>query len=275
MIKIKKINDKKVTPLVKKSGYNKDNVVGYDLIKEPYANIFIASKKKSGKTSVIAKLLDECANKHTHILLFSSTIHKDDTYEKIMNKLDKKGISYETHLSIYEDGNNVLKEWEDEQELLRQQEEVKKNNKKNKKEEIKFIQFDESDDESDDDNEKKSKKIAPKFIFVFDDLSMEMNNKHLSYLLSRNRHFQSKIIISTQYYLHLSKEGRTQIDYIFIFKNMPEEKLIKLYQEADLNIPEDLFFKLYHDATKEPYCFFYINTREMEYRKCFQYKYDF
>lgn len=267
VITVHKINDEVVKP-IRKPAYKKKNVIGKELFEEPYANIFICSKKKSGKTTLISKILKSCANKTTHVIIFCSTVHKDANYKTILDDLEKKGIQTTAYTSIVDHGVDQLQQIID---PLTEKDPID-NQPKQKK--IKFISFDGdgADDDDDDDKPKKSKTVAPEYIFVFDDLNNEINNKNLAYLISRNRHFLCKVIISSQYYNALSKSARANIDYILLFKNLPDEKLKLIAEEADLTIDWDMFHKLYKDATSTPYSFFYVDVQG-NYRKSFNKQY--
>jgi len=249
---IKKINNEKVKPLVIYNNNPPEKILGYDLFPDIYCNIFIASKKRSGKTSLIGTILNKCANKHTKVIIVCSTVNKDPSYELILQKLDKRSISYQTHLSL-KDG--VLNQFKILQEKPKEETKIEK---------LSYICC-----SSDDDEEpiKKSRKISPEYIVVIDDLAPELGNTDLAFLMSKNRHLKMKIIISSQYYQNLLKFARAQIDYLIMFGGMPTEKLAIMYKEMDLSIDYDLFLKLYADATREKYSFFYVDVRNEIFRK--------
>ena len=73
-----------------------------------YNNIFLIAKKKSGKSNVIYNILDKGANKHTNILFFVPTFHRDAVYMKMAEMLDKKKINNQVFSDIIEDGVTVL-----------------------------------------------------------------------------------------------------------------------------------------------------------------------
>ena len=78
MISLKKINKQtvKAIPIP-----NEDTrpIKGFEICEEVYANIFLCAKKKSGKTSAIFKIIKECSNKDTIIIIFCSTMQKTKT----------------------------------------------------------------------------------------------------------------------------------------------------------------------------------------------------
>jgi len=116
---------------------------------------------------------------------------------------------------------------------------------------------------------KKKQKIAPKYIFIFDDISTDLKNPDVAFLVKQNRHYLSKVIISSQYPYDMKPESRRQQDYFLLFAGQPEDKLKKLYENIDLHITFETFKELYDQATSEKYHFLYIDTNNGEYRQDF------
>lgn len=100
-LKTKKISDFKV-PVLKLQQANGEQVKGKELFANPYSNIFILAKKKSGKTNLINAIIRKTINKNTAVHFFVSTIEKDDTYAEIIKYLKSKGIKYDTQTAIEE-----------------------------------------------------------------------------------------------------------------------------------------------------------------------------
>src|SRR5690606_19545696 len=111
--------------------------------------------------------------------------------------------------------------------------------------------------------------ISPKIIFVLDDLGSQLKANSVDDLLKTNRHYHSKVLISSQYPHDLSIQGRRQLDYCLLFGGMTIEKLQILYNDFDLNIDFDLFHKLYQHATEKKYQFLYIDIRDNTFRRGF------
>jgi hypothetical protein len=250
-------------------------VLGEAICKEPYANIFLCAKKKSGKTLTVAHILKKCAAKDTKIFVFASTFYKDKNWKAIQRMLDKKGIEYEGFTSMNEDGENILDEIikplrvEPEQEKEEEEEEV---SSPDALLEQLLNEFQHGYNEQEDKKEKKERKskyLAPKYIFVFDDLSNELKSPVFVKFLKENRHYLCKTIISSQYLCDLLPESRKQIDLWIIFKGQPADKLKEIYKDADLAIGEDLFLYLYKAATSKPFSFFYVDNRNDIFRMGF------
>ena len=240
MIKLRKINNEVVKPIPVKK-INPNNIRGYDLFPELYANIFLLAKKKSGKTSAIYKILKKCADKNSKVVIFASTVHKDPNWLAIIKWLKKKEIPFVSYTSFTDEGLNQLDELT--KFLENEEEEGIKDEDGNRitAEEILGLIPEEE-------YERKPRLIIPEYIIVMDDLSIELRNPNVSHLLKRNRHFRSKVIMSSQYLHDLKPESIQQLDYILIWPGITESKLIKIYENLNLAIPYSLFKTLYENA---------------------------
>ena len=109
MLKTTKINNIKVLPVITNKR-EPDKIGGYNFFPEPYCNIAILGKKHSGKSSTLFNILKACANKNTHIWLFASTIHRDDTYKEIIKMLEDKKCQVSTFIHFVDEGGNILDE---------------------------------------------------------------------------------------------------------------------------------------------------------------------
>lgn len=270
MFRTEKLNIKDVTPvpdLVGK-GDDKRKVKGGDII-PLYSNVFLCAKKKSGKTSVIYKIIKETCTKDTKVILFVSTLYKDQNYINIRKYLDLKKIEYEAYTSIKEGGVDKLNEIVTElQEQAKRDEDAKEEHDGGKMKNDSVILADASDDD-DDDEPKKSKYRSPEYLFIFDDLSSELKAKSLTALIKKNRHFLCNVVISSQYLHDVDLQARKNIDVFIIFKGQSDEKLNIIYRDADLAIPYEQFKEIYTYATKDKYSFLYIDTRSDSFRKSF------
>lgn len=270
MINVRTINDKKVRPIpVKKVEI--DKIKGYDLFPEIYSNIFLCAKKKSGKTSVINKILKECIDKETRLFVFCATHNKDQSYLAIKKMLKKKEIRNAFFDSIIdEDGVNNLELIIEE--LKKEVPEGSENEESSEEEseiEEKVCMFDEGENLKFKIKKKKPRKISPKVVFVFDDMSDQLKDRNVPKLLKTNRHFKSKVIVSSQYPYDIEPGSRTQFDYWILFKGHEDAKLEAIHKNAGLPIDFELFKRLYHIATAGNYNFLYIDTVKNQYRRNF------
>lgn len=262
---MKRINNIVVKAITLKCNPNQ-KIKGYCLFPEIYSNIFLVAKKKSGKTSAIFKILRECSGKRTKLYFFVSTIYKDDSWEQIVKYFQKKGN--ELHISTSLKDNKELDDIVKSLQIEESKRFDKKDKDKNVEKPKKYINIDDSDDESEE-KPKKEKKLSPEYIFVFDDIGSELRDPSIDQLLKTNRHFKSKVILSSQYVNDLKPESRKQIDYWILFKGHTEDKLSTIFKDSDIDIEFEKFEELYKTATKEDYNFLYIDTRTDTFRKTF------
>ena len=261
-MKIKEINDIEVRPVpVQKK--DKREKLGSELFSEIYSNIYLCARKKSGKSTVIYNIIKRCCDINTQVYVFCSTSTKDTNWQGIRDYLDKKGIYSEFHYSIKSDDGkqNYLKELVD----RLQTEESDSSGSEPEPEEEKVLLFAE-DEIKVTIKKRKPKKIAQKYIIIFDDISTELKDPNISHLLKTNRHYKSKVIISSQWLNDIPPMARRQIDVYLIFSGVNQDKLLELFNNSDLNINFDEFIKLYKMATSEKYSFFYVDASNCKYR---------
>ena len=240
-------------------------VKGKDICAEAFANIFLVAKKRSGKTSVIFKLLKECSGKNTRIIVFCSTVYKDKNWIGIRSYFEKKGMDIECFTDIYDNGVNNIEAIIEElgTDTAEHEEEVPTDpadrllmllgNKSPKKEK----------------KQKKSQCLAPDCVMVFDDSRHQLRDPILQSLLKKNRHYRLKCIISSQWLNDMRPEQRKQIDLWMIFRGMPFKKLEEIAKDADVSMDVKQFWKIYRKATKKQYSFLYIDTSDGHMRQNF------
>lgn len=267
MLKHKKINDVRVKPVdISKYASVVKNKRWAKLFPEQYPNIFLLARKKSGKTSTIVHVVKNSVDKHTVVLIFSSTIYKDPTMRYLIDWLKKKHVPVIAETSIFDDeGKNHLEELT--AMLGARAEDVTSDTEDEPPRQI-ILCNEDSEDET-------GKPPENNYLIIFDDLSEELQNKYITFLLKRNRHFKARIILSSQWYNDISKGGRKQIDYILAYPRLPLDKLESLRREAGIDCGRDQFEKIYREATapdtpgEKSYNFLYIDTVGDTFRKNF------
>jgi hypothetical protein len=280
MIRVKKINDVQIKPVkfITGGGDDKRPVKGSDMFPEIYSNIFILAKKKSGKSNAVYNIIKNCASKDTNVLVFSSTVNKDQIHVAIKQLCKIAKIPYTSYTSIIDDSSgekiNIIEELIHKLQLEAENDNKSEDSDDIVKEKHPLILFEDSDDEDEKKAKKKSKYRAPEYIIVIDDLSNELKGPIINRLLKFNRHFKMKVIISTQYVHDLKPEALKQMDYCLIFKGERKDKLEKLHKDLDLALNFDTFLEIYYNATDEKYQFLYIDVRNEEYRKNFNKQFD-
>lgn len=276
---LRTINNHKVIP-VPLPNADPRPVLGATICPAAYGPIFIIAKRESGKTVVIDYILKHCASPKTHVIIFCSTLYNDDRWIQIRKHLEERGNPTEYFTSVYENGEDEIKNLV---ELLSAE--------AREREEKEFEQPDQDMRCADSicermknphqkpKKEKREKYLSPKYFVIFDDASSELKSPSLIKLIKESRHYRIKIILSSQYFHDLPKQAMTQVDIWILFSGLPEEKLKMLRERADLTLDDATLLKAYKIATKKTsdasHPFFYINARSGEYRRNFNYQLEF
>lgn len=269
-----KINNVKVRA-VKQEGDGNKKAKGYKLFNEPYANIFLLARKKSGKTTALFEILKRTTDRKTRIVIIASTIHKDYIYKAMVKHFKNRGNPMAIYTFLKSDGVNVIDYELDK--LNRQDEQHEGEVKQDDKEPIEKPQFlyfgkEKKKEEGGEKKERPSKYITPEVVFVLDDLGSGLRDKSVSDLLKKNRHYKSKVIMSSQYLNDLRPEAIKQLDYLLIFPAQSQDKMELVYKHLDLSFDFDYFLQKYHEATKERFNFLYVSSVDDELRKNFNFR---
>ena len=83
-----------------------------------------------------------------------------------------------------------------------------------------------------------------------DDLSDEIKQPVVPALLKKNRHYKSKVIISTQYAKDLLPACYKQLDIIILMKDLPDDNLEHIHSQTAMSISLNLFIARYNHATE-------------------------
>ena len=250
---------------------NIENIVGSKLFPQLYHNAFICARKKSGKSVALSSIILNSINKKTNVIFFVPTSQKDYTYQHIFDKLDKREINYTVYQDIIEDGVNILDKLIDG--LLVAEPEVKRK-VKNKVEPPPVYNLFEDENKLVEEKERQTKKKAPKYIIVIDDMSNATRDPSIARLLKVHRHLKASVYISSQNCNDIVPASFRQLDYLLIFggfsTNIP--KLEDIHKNMDLPIDFDKFVQIYRDATAEPYNFLWCD-KNGTFRKNFNKEY--
>ena len=244
-----------------------ENIPGHELFSEPYPNVGIIAKKRSGKTSVLHHILRYCVkkkHKNLRVFIFCPTAHRDPTYLEIQKLLEKRGSSCFITDSLDVHGSTSIVD-----SILAEirstfiSPEVKKGGEAPQPK----IDFGIPTHAI---GGKKIKKPKPlEYIFIFDDLGSAMRHPSIGNLLKTNRHYHAKVFISTQYITDLQPAALKQLDYFLCFRSFSEDKLEDIHRHLDLSIEFPEFLKIYKYATEKPYSFLYVDVRNDKFRKNF------
>ena len=265
MITEEKVNNIVIKPLVKEDFIPIEMIKGGDILPITDGVSYYCGARGEGKTVVFCNVALRTTNKDTHIWYFSPTAETDKTALKFKEILQKRGNTVNMFTSLRDvDGTDYLlkiynechqheieekrkeeelseDEWEDiiipavtgpciggivevkEEEVIHKKKRKKRKPKKNRK--------------------TKPKKIAPKHLFIIDDLSTFLHMNGLDVLIKNGRHINAAIYISFQYKNDLPPDLWNNCNYIFLFSDMSEDKLYEIYKTT--KIKKIAFHKLY------------------------------
>ena len=186
--------------------------------------------------------------------------------------MDKREINYTVYQDIIEDGVNILDKLIDG--LLVADPEVKRKSKTKVEPPPVYNLFEDENKIEEEKVERKTKKKAPKYIIVIDDMSNATRDPSIARLLKVHRHLKASVYISSQNCNDIVPAAWRQLDYLLIFggfsTNIP--KLEDIHKNMDLPIDFDKFVSIYRDATSEPYHFLWCD-KNGTFRKNFNKEY--
>jgi F0F1-type ATP synthase delta subunit len=257
MITEEKVNNIVIKPLVKYVPVPIENIKGGDILPITDGVSYYCGARGEGKTVVFCNVALRTTNKDTHIWYFSPTAETDETALKFKEILQKRGNTVNMFTSLRDnDGTDYLlniykechqfevdqknaeeeeeeeDEWEEilvpavtgkciggivevkEEEVIRKKKRKKRKPKKNKI--------------------TKPKKVAPKHLFIIDDLSTFLHMNGLDVLIKNGRHIHAAIYISFQYKNDLPPDLWNNCNYIFLFSDMSEDKLYEIYKTTKI-----------------------------------------
>lgn len=240
----------------------------------------IIAPKGSGKTTVIANLLNFYKGYFHTILIFSPTVASDEKWDWVKkqkliasNKPLKQWIKDQANkqsenkvvasapigheleglvnIRDNEDGtipeDHFISEYDEDtlRKIMEQQMTVVKLLKKHNK----------------------SKHIANRVLIIFDDLvgsSLFSNKKDNPFkmLNTNHRHYSASILMVTQAYKEIPKTVRTQFSCVILFEIANEKELIVIFEENPMNLTHEQWMQVYHNATEGDHDFMFINYQK-------------
>ena len=268
MISEKTLNNITIKPLVNANQLDETKIKGGKMIPEVAPVVYICSRRKSGKTSVLAEILRKTTDKKTTFWLFVPTHNVDPSWIQIIKLLRDRGNTVNVFNSFMEGKTNILDEIVND---LSSPEEEEKEAPSVTLQSITSIQpkIFVSAVEEKRKYEYKPKKVAPIHCFVIDDNSNELKNPALLSLCKKNRHLKASVYISSQYCNDLLPQTLSQVSFTILFRSHTREKLEHIHKMLDLSIDLEKFFSLYDYATAEMFNFLYIDMKNQTFRKNF------
>lgn len=241
-----------------------DLPLGHQYINHAYPNILLLAKKNSGKTNIIYNILKKCANRNTEVVIFCPTWELDDTYSQILDYLDSKGIPHQQFKNI-DNLKDLMDSYDKNFETPSESDDEELKEPATQSYTLLTNQTSQPPQQPLK-KPKKSKFTVPEHIFIFDDCKKMLRSPVLNSLIATNRHYKSKVIISTQYFTDIMPDTRTCLDIICIFPKIPLDKIKKLHEDIQLSTEYPIFEKLYLKATEQPHNFLYVDIRREQFK---------
>jgi ABC-type dipeptide/oligopeptide/nickel transport system ATPase component len=257
---------------IKGSGEESKPLLGSELIDQKYCNLFLCAITASGKSTVINHICRNTIDKRTKVFIISSTIHIDPIYIELQKWFDRKGISYTTFTSMFQDKVNVL---DSIMKTLEKSEEEKDDNRVKEKNHRNSFMLTNDDIKEPANSENvqhkpKYKYDVPEFILIMDDLSRyELRHQSVSDALKKARHHHLRIIISSQHLIHLSPDAFSQLYLLYIWKGFSEDYIKKLHNRISTSLSTEQFIEVYRVLTEHTYQFMNLNLRKNIIRQSF------
>lgn len=258
--------------LIPRKGRGRKPAKGADYFAEPYPNILLLARKKSGKTTIIYNIIKNCAGPDTEIIIFCPTWRKDDSYRHIIKYMNKKKIAHQEFTNLYDGKNNILREFLENLAAQPNSDEESDSDPEpcNPPDPLELCAAACHVTEEKQQKKKTSKYTTPEFIFIFDDMRAQNRDKAISDLITTNRHYKAMTIISTQFATDFTPTSWANLDYALLFPKLPLERLPLIREALGLSkISLDEFMKSYADATDAEHNFLYIDMDSEELKRNF------
>lgn len=246
MIKTEKLNEISVYPFwndkrIEKKTVKKEHS---EITPEPYPNIVLCGRKKSGKTTTALFLIFRFITNKTKLVIFSPDLQADKENNEALNLL--RELFGEDCIKIYPSFANEHKN-------------------------IFLEELDSADERFAKYDTKNSKHLYPTTIFFFDDLGEDdLRSKEIGQLAQNNRHYGCLNIYSSQDWLNFEPKIRNNADLVLLWPGISKPRLKSIFDEIQLGITFDNFVKMYNkcfDAGLKN--FMYINLANKEIHKNF------
>lgn len=284
-----KVKNLKVKPVPVPPGFNHPEPPDDRLMKHEFTLGLIAPKG-SGKTTMIANLLEWYKGYFHDIFVFSPTVLSDEKWDwlkkqklLIENKPLKQWIKKEQQKrdgmlgdeiigkpsisSELADRNTNEKEIFDgfipEENFYHQYSEETLDNILARQKQV--IDVLKKNDEP--------KYLADRILLIFDDLvgsalfSNARDNLFKGFN-TRHRHYSASVIMVSQGYKEIPKTIRTNWSALILFEIANDKEVECIYEENTMGMHKDEWMEMYKYAIKEPYSFLYMNAFKPKHLRC-------
>jgi len=246
-------------------------ILGAELTPWKYGSIVMVGRTGQGKTTIIKHLLDRTIDDRTTVWLFCSTVNIDKNWREIIKQLEERDIKVHTfHHLRTEEGRSTLKpllaELErrmDERQLKKQMEEAEK--------QPSWLQvgLPVYDLEPEPEPPKRKTQVCENLIILDDLDASELSDKSVVNAMKKCRHYQVRLMVSSQHLIHFAKSAWEQTFLVILLKGISHDYIEQLNSRLPLGKRKKHLLKLYEHATQEDRRFLSIYVREDEYRQDF------
>jgi hypothetical protein len=250
---------------------------GMDVFNKKYFCALLLAQARSGKSTLIYNILDKLMTKKMVLYIFSFTFNSDKHWEWMQNNFLKKfNYKYFSTLGGKRGGpfqdliTKISNDYEQYKTDLKTYKKLKENPKliKPKRKIVNLWDQQAYYDISIHKQQLIKPKEPPEYFIIIDDLSHELKLPIVSSMCKMFKHWKIKSLISCHYIHDMLPGNIQQVQYIFMFKGQPIEKLKILWDKlgvAQYMLYED-FEKTYFNNTSIDHSFLLIDRNNGEIR---------
>lgn len=283
--KKEKVGNINITPVIVQP-FDPKTVHGYEWFHNPYNQVAMVARTKSGKTNLIYRILENTVKKDDNIMIFCPSVKTDATYKKMIKMLTQKKCKVKAHNHFIQGKRHLLNEFIAEKEGAGKQKGGKPEKLSYTNQTLEDMMFNgvrkpkkQRGDGDEEPKPKKNEKLRAKDIIIIDDLSTACRDPGLTRFLTRSRHMKTRVFISLHAITNLHPDGLRQVSDVFLFPNINRDKIEDVCDKCGISFKDDskkrcILWELYQDATSEPYNFLNINRQEVTYKKNFNEQYN-
>lgn len=268
----KRRSDLKVNPVPVPVEAQHPNVPFPEILPQHEFTLGMIAPKGSGKTTLIANLLDFYAGYFHRITVFSPTIYSDEKWDYVRKRpllaenvelkkfLEKKGQSSKNNAVVEpraadRDGQEFDPHIPDDQFMTEYDESVLQGMMEEQMEAIKDIQ-----------RLGGTKHLAHRWLIIFDDLvgsSLFSGRRDNPFkrLNTNHRHHSASLLLVSQAYKELPKTVRTNFTGMVVFEIPNEAEVKVLYEENPIGMKREVWDRVYMYCVQGDFAFMYINHK--------------